>query len=267
MTMQSQRAAAIANLRRTIHALETGHAANPVAGFRSGASKLDEALGGGFEGRAISEIRAGSHRDGAAATRFALSLAAMTMKGRPGSLVWIRGRKAGDFGIPSPSGLARIGLAPDRVLLVGPLSPEDAQWAAEEALGVGGLSCLLMQPDVNPGLVASRRLQLAAEQCGAPVLIVSGHGADVIAPARTRFEVSTRASRGPDWLGPRAAAGWMQPVGPARWDVTITRRGQGASTLVDVEWCDATHRLCDSPGLAHRTPSLATGFERAANAA
>jgi hypothetical protein len=257
--------AALDQLRRAISTIEhrdspCGRARVGGARFSTGHAPLDAALGGGgLPGGALVEVRAEGGRDTVGSVAVALGLGAQVLRARPGLGVWIHGRRAGDDGLPHAPGLAAAGIAPGRMLVVGPLAPDLLLWAAEECLMAGGVGALVLQPDIAPGLVAARRLLLAGERCGAPVLVLGDPRLAPLAPARVRLEVRTLPSRAPPWWADRRPAGWMMPVGAPRWQLQVGRRGAGAPHEMEVEWDHGTHRFRDGSGLAHRTPGLVVG--------
>ena len=125
-----------------------------------GIAAIDAALGGGLARGALHEIAAASEAHLAAATGFALGLAAHEQA----RVVWIAEDMAlAESGAPYGPGLDAFGLAPERLLTVAAARPRDLLWAMEEALrcrAVGAVIGELRDSAINT--VALRRLSLAA---------------------------------------------------------------------------------------------------------
>lgn len=203
-------------LREAVRRLERASArpAPPAIGL---APAIDAVLpGGGLARGALHELFAAGPGAGAA-TAFAALLA-----GRAGGTVlWIAPALTEK---PYPPGLAAFGLDP-AALLVAEAPPAALLWAAEEALRCPALAAVIFL-GAAPGLVAARRLQLAAEAGGTlGLLLRPDAAAPPPSPAHTRWRVAALPGTGPAHaLGPprwrldlfRARGGR-----PARWDVTM----------------------------------------------
>jgi protein ImuA len=164
--------------------------------------------GGGLARGALHEIVAAEDGE-AAAEGFAVSvLAGLACRG---PVLWCQ--EAG--GLYGP-GLARLGLPPDRLILVHARRPTDLLWAMEEGLKTPGLVAVLGRPRTLD-LTASRRLQLAAENSGVTCLVLRRE------PAGTSVAV-TRWRVGPAPSG-AAFAGDARDFGlaRARWRIELTR--------------------------------------------
>jgi|HubBroStandDraft_1064217.scaffolds.fasta_scaffold00245_7 protein ImuA len=152
-------AALKAELRRLEGAGRREQSVRPI-----GVAGLEQGLpGGGLARGALHEIVAGPG-GAAAAEGFAASLLAGLV--RHGPVLWCT-RETGLYG----PGLARLGLAPDRLILVSARRPADLLWAMEEGLKTPGLAAVLGEPE-RFDLTASRRLQLAAEASGVTCLVL-----------------------------------------------------------------------------------------------
>ena len=196
----SGRAATLERLRHALRRLEGRGGAVASTGMAA----IDAALpGGGLRLGALHEILAGPDQM-AAAEGFAATLVAGLA--RPGSVLWCR--PAADL---YGHGLARLGLTPERLLLVRAARAASLLWAMEEGLRAGGLAAVLGQV---PGLdlTAGRRLQLAAEATDTPCLVLGGMGGATAAATRWHIETA------PGEADPRDF-GTIRP----RWRVTLTR--------------------------------------------
>ncbi len=206
----ANRAATVAALRLQVARLERGVALEadriPLC------DAIDAALpGGGLARGALHEVLAAD--PGAAAAFCALVLARAV-----GCVVWI-----GAAPDAWPPGLSAFGLDPADLLLVRAARPVDALWAFEEALRSPAVAgALLSVAGAAPGMVAGRRLQLAAEAGGGVGLLLLPDAPDVaLTPARTRWRV-----------GAAAADDRERPC----WDLTLLRCGGGRPGAWPVAW-------------------------------
>jgi len=228
---------ALAGLRAELRRLEGGgrreRAARPV-----GLPAIERVLpGGGLARGALHEIL-GTETGWAAAVGVAASLGAGLP--RQGPVLWC----LADDGLYGP-GLARLGLAPDRLILVRARRPADLLWAMEEGLKTPGLVAVLGEPK-SLDLTASRRLQLAAEGSGVTGLVLrrdqAGSSVAVtrwrVAPApsgpafgtdtrdfglaRARWQVELIRCRGADWAEGAVGHGcWLMEEGDASGAVPV----------------------------------------------
>jgi protein ImuA len=148
-----------------------------------------------------SEIFASSREGSGAAAALALAL------DRPGaatderSLLWVQDRAAARLtGRPYrpglPAGLRR------RVIHVLARTPEDALFALEEGVRCRDLACVIGEIAGNPkalDFTASRRLTLAAERQGVPLVLVRLDAARDLSSARMRWQVAAAPSLPPRW--------------------------------------------------------------------
>ncbi|HVC54114.1 MAG TPA: damage-inducible protein [Stellaceae bacterium] len=245
-------AVALAALRSQIRRIE-----RPAAGLHGvlpfGAAALDRALPqGGLALGAVHEIlgQGGDEEDGAAAAGFAAGILA-----RLGRFPVLWCLKRPDLYGP---GLAANGLDPARLVLVSESRDERLLWAVEEGLRTGhgaGLAAVVGEIGALP-MVASRRLQLAAERSGVTALLLRRwrSGAEAAAErgrpsaAVTRWRVSSL---------PAAAVvderGAGEPgIGRPRWRVELLRCRGGRPGSWEVEAADATGHVCISAELADR---------------
>ena len=240
-------------LRTRIAHLESGAGRlRPVLPF--GVTMIDGSLpGGGLPTAAIHEIAGGGQGTihGAAAALFAAGIAARTK----GKVLWCVTRP--DLFAPA---VAQAGLKPDRVIYVEAGDEKTVLVSFEEGLRHGGLGAVVAEV-AKLSMVASRRLQLAAEASGAIGLALrrwkrQADAADFGQPtaAVTRWRVSALPST------PLPAAG----VGRPRWLVELIRCRAGESADFIVEACDAKGRLALPAELADGSRKTQGGRRRAA---
>ena len=161
-----------------------------------------------------------------------------------GTILWcLRGR---DLFAPA---LAGIGLHPDRVIYVETWKDAEVLPAMEEALRHGGLGGVVGEV-AGLSLVASRRLQLAAESSGVPAFALrrwrnDAERASASEPnaAFTRWHIAPAPSPAPAVPG----------LSRARWRVDLLRcRGAEPHSWV-LEACDAKGRLALPADLPDRS--------------
>jgi protein ImuA len=194
-----------------------------------GVEEIDRRLpGGGLAYGGTHEI-AGGGADaitGAVSSLFAAGIAARTK----GPIIWCLNRPD-----VFPPALQQAGLNLNRVIFV-ECDKEDAILeSAEEALRYGGLGAVVLEI-VRLPMVASRRLQLAAEQSGTMGLIIrrwrrQSEATDYGQPTAsvTRWRVSSMPSE------PLP----VQGVGRPRWMVELMRSRAGEAFDVEVGACDS----------------------------
>ncbi|HYM29742.1 MAG TPA: hypothetical protein VEU47_00490 [Candidatus Cybelea sp.] len=235
----------LAALRVELARIERHAPVDGVAGL--GDAVLDAALPwGGLRRGGLHEIAGAGHE--AAASGFAAGLLARLLvpaseanASAHGMVLWCRlARDGRERGVPYGPGLARFGLTPSRLILVETRRAAEALWAMEE-----GLRCRRLVAVLGEGLpcdlVASRRLQLAAEAGGATALLVS-HAAASASVALSRWRVKPLPSRPLPGGGP----------GPPRWQVALWRCRGGGNGEWCVEWNDASRRFAVVAALADR---------------
>ena len=149
-------------------------------------------------------------------------------------------------------GLACAGLSPDRVIHAHATCDHDVLLAMEEALRHPGLSAVLGELTRLP-MTASRRLVLAAEKSGVMALALRRRREgrpeeEGLNAAATRWRVTPTPSPA------LAVAG----LGPARWQVELTRCRNAAPKTWMMEACDAQGRLSLPAELAYG-PAAQTG--------
>ena len=189
--------------------------------------------------------------DGAAAALFAAGIAARTR----GKVLWCVTRQ--DLFAPA---IAQAGLGPDRVIYVEAGDEKSLLACFEEGLRHGGLGAVVAEV-ARLSMMASRRLQLAAESSGAIGIAVrrrrrQTEAADFGQPTAsvTRWRVTALPST------PLPVPG----VGRARWQVELIRCRAGESADFEVEACDAKGRLAVPSDLADGSGAKEFGRRRAA---
>ena len=228
---------ALAGLRAELRRLEGG-SRHAGAARSIGLPAIERVLpGGGLARGALHEILA-AENGWAAAEGFAASLVAGLAQ--QGPILWC----VAEDGLYGP-GLARLGLAPDRLILARTRRPADLLWAMEEGLKTPGLVAVLGEPKTLD-LTSSRRLQLAAEGSGVTGLVLrrdqAGSSVAVTrwrvssAPsgpafgtdtrdfglARARWQVELIRCRGADWAEGAAGHGiWLMEEGDASGAVPV----------------------------------------------
>jgi protein ImuA len=219
-------------LRRRVAALERGAGRGlrrrPVG---LGLTAVDGALpAGGLEPRALHELLGG---EGAG-----VALTALLAARSAGLVLWCRTPR--NAGLHAP-GLAAFGLMPDRLLLAHGRAEQEVLWAMEEGLRSGRLAAVVGEAR-KLDLVASRRLQLAAEAGGGLALLLRPPEAAGASAARTRWRIAPAPGAAPGWRG----------VSRARWRLDLLRcRGANPRSWT-VDWDDATHSLHLAAPLADR---------------
>lgn len=239
--MTAARDRVISDLRDRI-ALLQGSAGRKSDSLAFGVPEIDAVLpGGGLAYGAVHEFAGGGAGvvDGAAATLFAAGIAARTR----GKIVWCLTRP--DLFFPA---LAQAGLHPDRVVFVEADGQEDVLASMEEALAFGGLGAVVGEI-VRLPMVASRRLQLAAEKTGTMGLVVRRWRRQVEASdfgqptaSTTRWRLSVLPSEALPVPG----------VGRPRWLLELIRVKAGECAEFIVGACDATGHIHLSAGSADR---------------
>ncbi|WP_457091105.1 ImuA family protein [Microvirga sp. P5_D2] len=232
--------ATVAELRRQIERLE-GSARTRVP-LPFGIAAVDDHLpGGGLARGALHEVvEAGPAAEFAgSATLFTAGIAARLK----GSVLWCLTRR--DLFAP---GLALAGLAPGRVIYAEASRDRDVLPLVEEGLRERGLVAVVGEV-TRLNLIASRRLQLAAEASGVTALLLRRWWtvaekdlAALPSAAVTRWRIAPSPSE------PVPAPG----LGRAQWQVDLVRCRGGETRSWILEACDAKGRLAVPASLARR---------------
>jgi protein ImuA len=238
--------ATIEALRERIRCLEGG-ARHGRTVLPFGIRAIDERLPeGGLALGALHEVTGGGNGaiDGAAAALFAAGIAARTQ----GQVMWCVTRQ--DLFAPA---LAQAGLSPDRVNYVEAGDEKSVLACFEEALRYRELGAVVAEVS-RLSMIASRRLQLAAEDSGVIGLALRrwrrrAKAAEFGQPtaSTTRWRISVLPS------APLPVPG----IGRARWRLELVRCRRGESAEFEVEACDAQGRLALPADMVYR-PNRAT---------
>ena len=154
----------------------------------------------GLAGERHSEIFAPSGDAGGAAAAMALAMdGAGALDGR--SVLWVQDAAALRLGgRPYRPGLPEP--LRHRLIHVAANTPEDLLFAIEEGLRCRDLAFVIGEVTGNPkalDFTASRRLSLAAEKHGVPLMLVRLDAERDLSSARMRWEVRSARSRAPRW--------------------------------------------------------------------
>jgi protein ImuA len=236
----------IEQLRQRLQALQKSPGIEDVAGaLPLGIASIDAALGGGLARGALHEIAAVSEAHLAAATGFALGLAA---RGQA-RVLWIAEDMAlGESGTPYGPGLDAFGLAPERLLTVSAARPRDLLWAMEEALRCRAIGAVIGEVrDSAIITVALRRLSLAAAESGALALLLRG------APANDASTVATR------WIVGAAPSAPAHGPGPPCFATHLVRNRRGPLGSWILQWSDSDERFLLA---THAQPVAAPTLDR-----
>ena len=250
---------AIALLRERIARIERIHAQDPSEHSHRSVSQrsipldipaIDAVLPtGGIRLGALHEAAsAGPDTEhAAAATLFTAGILARL----DGQVLWVL--RQADLFAP---GLAGVGLLPDRVLFAE--AGRDVLAVTEEGFRHSGLAAVVAEHTGRLSLVASRRLQLAAEQSGILAMLIrrSPSFDDPVlnepTAAVTRWRIAALPS------GPALPHAPDTPgLGRARWRLDLTRCRGGEPGSWIVEACDATGHLGLVPDTADRSSKVA----------
>lgn len=216
-----------------------------AAHWSTGHAPLDAALGGGFTRGRVHEFYAGETDDASAAVGFAVAVA-VGMAGEDGELLVLRSRRAvNGAGVLQGAGWTDLGGAPDRVLF-GVVAEDVALLrAAVDAMRSRALAAVIVETWgalAALDLTAHRRLALAAEKSGVPLLFVRVDAAPVPSAAQTRWQVAAA----PSLALPGNAPG--QPV----FAISLLRqRGRPSGLAWTLEWDRDQRIFRESPQTAH----------------
>ena len=216
-------------LRQRIAQLEGVRRPRSDSPLSTGCDPLDQLLPGRglHRGTLVEWLASG---DGSGAESLALVAAREACREGGALVVFDRARQF------YPPGAVRMGIEPDRLIVVQAASQADNLWALDQALRCAGVAAVLAWPEkLDPKTF--RRLQLAAEQGGGLGLLVR--------PEEVRQE--------PSWADVRL---WVRPLpsgGPGvgrRLSVQLLRSRQGGDGSVEVEFVDEARVVHLAPPLA-----------------
>ncbi|MCY1672589.1 hypothetical protein OVA07_16435 [Novosphingobium sp. SL115] len=228
-----------------------------------GIASLDAALGGGLARGRVHEFYATEGDDAASAAGFVVSVATgMTASG--GTVLWLRAQRAARMsGVLQAHGWTELGGTPGRELVGVMPDSMSLLRAAVDALRCAALGAVIMEGwgvMRELDLTASRRLALAAEKSGVPLLLLRHEATPVPSAAQTRWRVAA---------APSHALPGNAPGGPT-FDVTLLRQRSGPCGLDwRLEW-DRDRRMFREAALsgavvsppAHRPAADSGGDDR-----
>lgn len=149
----------------------------------------------------LHELFAACETDGAAPGALALMMAQepKTSTGKVGDRLWVRHQvQAREVGLPSPVGLAELGIGPARMLLFRAPDVAGALQAGLEGARCPALGTIIIElrgEAKSYDLTASRRLALAARETGVSVLLARTAVSPTPSAAQTRWLVRALPSR------------------------------------------------------------------------
>lgn len=246
--------------------------------FALGCAAVDDALGGGLARGRVHELFAREAEDAASAGGMAAMLAIRTMRGRIGAesgagtgarvdagtgegeapVLWLRlGQDARRGSALYAPGLAELGADPAAFLCAMAPDPLALLRAAADAARCSGLAAVIVEawgrlPALD--LTASRRLTLAAEQSGVPLLVLRIDAVPVPSAADTRWSVAAAPSVALEANAP----------GPAMLDLELLRQRAGpAGMRWRLEW-DRDRHAFREPALPGAVVPLPAGRPAAA---
>src|SRR5436189_4580562 len=272
----AQAAVRIGALRRQLAALEPGVAGECGALLALGNPAIDGALGGGLGSSALHEIAAAREAEVAAASVFALALAARKTSRRRAPPAIANSCKAGehDGAISVPASglnviwiaedlslvengalygpaLDGIRIAPERLITVAAAHTREVLWAMEEALRCRAVGMVIgeMRPR-GIDQVATRRLALAAAAGSALGLILYTAPDDAPSAAVTRWIVGAAAPRDTER---------SHGIVPPRFLARLVRNRRGPLGTWIVEWNSVEQRF---ELATHSEPVAGAAFDR-----
>jgi protein ImuA len=202
----------------------------------------------------LHEIAAVRESEIAAATAFALPLAAWAAKAR--ATLWIaQDMTLAENGALYGPALETFGLRPERLVQVTAPHARDVLWAMEEALRCRSAGAVIGEiRGRGVDLTASRRLSLAAQHGGTAAFLLR------TAPAQEPIAAVMR------WIVGAAPSAWRaHEPGPPRLHVRLTRNRRGNPGTWLLEWNSADQRF--DIATTDRQPLAETDLDRPARAA
>jgi len=198
----------VAKIERQQTVVDPGHPLLPL-----GIATIDRHLQGGLSPAGLHEVAPASAWDVAAASGFAMRLAASIAQTRPdGELLWIQtGFAAQEAGGLYGPGCCALGLPIRRLLVLAVPRPIDALWAMEEALKSRGLTGVVTElPDDGPlaDLTVTRRLLLAAREGRNVGFLLRHKTSPLTSASETRWQVAAAPGQ-PDRFGGLGSSAWV----------------------------------------------------------
>jgi protein ImuA len=226
--MQPVRADALEELRHQVAQIEADAPtlADTARSVPLGVAAIDAALGGGLAFAALHELAPALPIHSGAAHGFAVALAALMR----GSVLWVEtdfGRM--ETGAPYGPGLARNGLALDRLVLLTVPRAIDVLWAMEEALRSRAVTAVIGEvPDdrtLDEG-TATRRLSLIARESGGFGLLLRARSSPAASAAATRWQVAAAPGAQDQFGG----------LGRTTFALSLTKNRRGACGRWLIAW-------------------------------
>lgn len=183
-----------------------------------GIPAIDAALGGGLALGALHELSPVIPGQTAAAAGFGLIAAVLSSREEP--VLWVQTDfAAAEAGALYGAGVDLLGLAMDRLVIVGVPHAVDVLWAAEETLKFATAAAViaeLSEDGAVADLTATRRLLLAAQHGRSLGLLLRHRATARPSAAMTRWEIAAAPSPS-DGLG----------LGPPAFELRLVRNRRG----------------------------------------
>jgi protein ImuA len=249
MFSSAARTETLARLRDQIARIAHGDKARTAQAVPFGIEAVDTALpAGGLLLGCLHDV-AGAGPDTEHGTAAALFLAGVLAR-MAGPVLWVQGTPSPGLPDLFAPGLANVGLHPARLLFAD--AGKNVLAAMEEGLAHPGLAAVVGELDGRLSLVASRRLQLAAERSGVmAALLRRSRVFDDPALAQPSAALTSWRIAALPSPPPLPHAPSVPGLGPALWRLELTRNKGGETGSWIVEACDATGRLTLAAGVAH----------------
>ncbi len=237
------RSTAIGELRRLLRPLKEAYGRSLYGrSLPFGLSALDAHLPEGGLAGGLHEIVPATENAIAAAFGFMVAILARLEPGRPLIFVMpVKGRQSGRYcGRLFGHGFNSLGLDPTRLVLVETAQRKETLWAVAEALHSGAPAAVAGMID-RLDLKTSQKLQLAAGDCGLPLLLLRPAPTLEASAAATRWRVGTAA----------AARDRFGLYAHPRWHLQLERCRNGRPGEWVVEYDHVAHRFSLAAALAH----------------
>jgi protein ImuA len=176
----------------------------------------EAALTSGFH-----ELLAAAPDDETVTTALTLNMAQKAAAGQSLCYCSLAG-EAREHGVLYGHGVADLGIAPDRLLMVTAAKEKELLWTLEEAAASGAFGAIIGALGAKErvyGFAASRRLKLRAASTGIPLFLIRHWSAEGTTAAYGRWRVSARPSP------PQGERAGYQLLGPARLQLQLVRMG------------------------------------------
>ena len=222
-------------LRQTLAQLDGKASGAPRRLLPTGTAAIDQALGGGLALGVLHDLAPVRAADLAAATGFALALAAR----RQNFVLWIQQEIAAyEAGTLYGPGLDLFGLPMDRLLVLRVARLRDALWAMEEALLSGSVASVIVEvPKDGADLTATRRLSIAGEGSGTLALLLHHRSSSAPSAAATRWQIAAHP-------GPRDEFGGL---GRTSFALSLVKNRHGPTGQWHVTWDHHEHAFTTAP--------------------